>query len=55
MVLFGTLFPLLMDALSLGKYSVGPPYFNSLFVPLMSVLAMFMGIGPWLNWKKNQQ
>lgn len=52
MVLFGTLFPLLMDALSLGKYSVGPPYFNSLFVPLMSVLAMFMGIGPWLNWKK---
>jgi cytochrome c-type biogenesis protein CcmF len=53
MVLFGTLFPLLMDALSLGKYSVGPPYFNSLFVPLMSVLAMFMGIGPWLNWKKN--
>ena len=53
MVLFGTLFPLLMDALSLGKYSVGPPYFNSLFVPMMSVLAMFMGIGPWLNWKKN--
>jgi cytochrome c-type biogenesis protein CcmF len=53
MVLFGTLFPLLMDALSLGKYSVGPPYFNSLFVPLMAVLAMFMGIGPWLNWKKN--
>jgi cytochrome c-type biogenesis protein CcmF len=52
MVLFGTLFPLLMDALSLGKYSVGPPYFNSLYVPLMSVLAMFMGIGPWLNWKK---
>jgi cytochrome c-type biogenesis protein CcmF len=53
MVLFGTLFPLLMDALSLGKYSVGPPYFNSLFVPMMAVLAMFMGIGPWLNWKKN--
>jgi cytochrome c-type biogenesis protein CcmF len=53
MVLFGTLFPLLMDALSLGKYSVGPPYFNSLFVPMMSVLAMFMGIGPWLNWKQN--
>jgi cytochrome c-type biogenesis protein CcmF len=53
MVLFGTLFPLLMDALDLGMYSVGPPYFNSLFVPLMSVLAMFMGIGPWLNWKRN--
>ncbi|MEH6550902.1 MAG: heme lyase CcmF/NrfE family subunit [Pseudomonadales bacterium] len=52
-VLFGTLFPLLMDALALGKYSVGPPYFNALFVPLMAIAMAFMGIGPALKWKKN--
>ena len=45
-VLFGTLFPLLMDALGQGKYSVGPPYFNAVFVPLMALLIPFMGIGP---------
>jgi len=52
-VLFGTLFPLLMDALGLGKYSVGPPYFNAVFVPLMAVLIPFMGIGPVARWKKD--
>ncbi|MBT6126501.1 MAG: heme lyase CcmF/NrfE family subunit, partial [Halieaceae bacterium] len=41
-VLFGTLFPLMMDALGQGKYSVGPPYFNAVFVPLMALLAPFM-------------
>ena len=51
-VLFGTLFPLFMDALGLGKYSVGPPYFNAVFVPLMAVLFVFMGIGPTARWKK---
>ncbi len=50
-VLFGTLFPLLMDALDLGKYSVGPPYFNAVFVPLMALLIPFMGIGPISRWK----
>ncbi|MEH6583000.1 MAG: heme lyase CcmF/NrfE family subunit [Halioglobus sp.] len=50
-VLFGTLFPLLMDALGQGKYSVGPPYFNAVFVPLMAVLIPFMGIGPISRWK----
>jgi cytochrome c-type biogenesis protein CcmF len=50
-VLFGTLFPLLMDALGQGKYSVGPPYFNSVFVPLMALLIPFMGIGPVSRWK----
>jgi cytochrome c-type biogenesis protein CcmF len=52
-VLFGTLFPLLMDALGQGKYSVGPPYFNAVFVPLMAVLIPFMGIGPISRWKKD--
>ena len=52
-VLFGTLFPLIMDALGQGKYSVGPPYFNAIFVPLMAVLIPFMGIGPLSRWKKD--
>ncbi len=52
-VLFGTLFPLIMDALGQGKYSVGPPYFNAVFVPLMAVLMPFMGIGPISRWKKD--
>ncbi len=53
-VLFGTLFPLLMDALGQGRYSVGPPYFNTVFVPLMAVLMPFMGIGPVSRWKRDQ-
>jgi cytochrome c-type biogenesis protein CcmF len=52
-VLFGTLFPLIMDSLGYGKYSVGPPYFNAVFVPLMAILVIFMGIGPNTNWKRN--
>jgi len=52
-VLFGTLFPLLMDALNMGKYSVGPPYFNAVFVPLMAILVPFMGVGAISRWKKD--
>jgi cytochrome c-type biogenesis protein CcmF len=50
-VLFGTLFPLLMDALGQGKYSVGAPYFNAVFVPLMALLTPFMGLGPLSRWR----
>lgn len=50
-VLVGTLFPLLMDALGQGKYSVGPPYFNAVFVPLMALLVPFMGLGPLSRWR----
>jgi len=53
-VLSGTLFPLIVDSLHLGKYSVGPPYFNAVFVPLMSILLVFMGIGPSNNWKRSR-
>lgn len=53
-VLFGTLFPLFMDALGAGKYSVGPPYFNAVFMPLMAVLVPFMGIGPVSRWKRDR-
>jgi len=51
-VLLGTLFPLIMDFAGLGKYSVGPPYFNAIFVPLMCLLALLVGIGPSSQWKR---
>ncbi len=52
-VLLGTLFPLVADALDMGKISVGPPYFNLLFVPLTLVLLLFLGVGPQSNWKRH--
>ncbi len=52
-VLLGTLFPLITDALSIGKISVGPPYFNAIMVPLGVVLATIMGFGLFLRWKKD--
>ncbi|MDR5867329.1 heme lyase CcmF/NrfE family subunit [Halomonas koreensis] len=51
-VLLGTVYPLLLDALNLGKISVGPPYFNALFVPLTVILCVFMGLGPLAHWKR---
>jgi cytochrome c-type biogenesis protein CcmF len=51
-VLLGTLYPLFLDALKLGKISVGPPYFNSVFVPLMTPLVFLIGIGPLARWKQ---
>ena len=59
MVLLGTLYPLLVDGLAdmgmlpeSSKVSVGAPYFNSLFVPLMMPLVFLMGFGPIARWKK---
>ncbi|WP_418319423.1 heme lyase CcmF/NrfE family subunit [Piscinibacter sakaiensis] len=51
-VLLGTLYPLILDALGLGKISVGPPYFDTVFVPLMAPLVFLMGIGPLTRWKQ---
>jgi len=51
-VLLGTLYPLLIDALGSGKISVGPPYFNALFVPIMSLLALSMGISGAARWRQ---
>jgi cytochrome c-type biogenesis protein CcmF len=51
-VLLGTLYPLIIDALGMGRLSVGPPYFNSVFVPLMAPAVFLMGIGPIARWKK---
>ncbi|KAA3619129.1 MAG: hypothetical protein DWQ08_15790 [Proteobacteria bacterium] len=53
-ILLGTLFPLFMDALGLGKYSVGPPYFNKIFVPLMAPLGALVGIGALIRWKRDR-
>jgi cytochrome c-type biogenesis protein CcmF len=51
-VLLGTLYPLLVDALGGAKLSVGPPYFNLVFVPLMAPAMFLMGVGPIARWKK---
>ncbi|MBA3536348.1 MAG: heme lyase CcmF/NrfE family subunit [Tatlockia sp.] len=52
-VLMGTVYPLLIDGLGLGKLSVGLPYFNSVFIPLMIPLLVLMGIGVHLNWQRD--
>jgi len=54
MVLLGTLYPLLIDALGMGKLSVGPPYFNALFIPLMAVMVFFLGFGVLSRWKSTK-
>ena len=51
-VLLGTLYPLLVDALGLGKISVGPPYFDAVFVPVMVPVLFLMGIAPFARWKE---
>jgi cytochrome c-type biogenesis protein CcmF len=51
-VLLGTLYPLALDALGLGKLSVGPPYFETVFLPLMAPALFLMGVGPIARWKK---
>ena len=51
-VLLGTLYPLFTEVLSASKISVGPPYFNGVFIPLMIPLVIVMGIGPRLAWKR---
>ncbi len=50
-VLLGTLYPLFLDALNLGKISVGAPYFEAVFVPLMLPLMLLMAAGPFVSWK----
>ena len=51
-VLLGTMYPLLMDALGAGKISVGPPYFDAVFVAIMAPGLFLMGLGPLAKWKK---
>jgi cytochrome c-type biogenesis protein CcmF len=51
-VLLGTLYPLFLDALNLGKISVGPPYFDAVFYPLLAPALFLMGVGPVARWSK---
>ncbi|OUR76866.1 c-type cytochrome biogenesis protein CcmF [Alphaproteobacteria bacterium 46_93_T64] len=51
-VLLGTLYPLFLDALSGAKVSVGPPYFNATFLPLIIPLIIALAFGPFLAWKR---
>ena len=50
-VFLGTLYPLALDALGAGKISVGPPYFETVFAPLMAPALFLMGVGPLARWK----
>jgi cytochrome c-type biogenesis protein CcmF len=51
-VLLGTMYPLVLDTLGLGKISVGPPYFEAVFFPLMAPAAFLMGVGPIARWRE---
>ena len=51
-VLLGTLYPLALDSLGMGKISVGPPYFDAVFLPLMAPLVFLMGVGPLARWRQ---
>lgn len=53
-VLLGTLYPLILDAFSLGKISVGQPYFNAVFIPLMTPALFLMGVGPITKWRSTK-
>ena len=50
-ILLGTLYPLLLDALTGAKLSVGPPYFNALFLPVMASLLVTLTVGVLVRWK----
>jgi len=54
MVLLGTLYPLIADALDLGKISVGPPYFSLLFTVLMAPLVALVPFGPLTKWQRDK-
>ncbi len=54
LVLFGTLAPLIYEAMAWGKISVGFPWFNSMFLLLMPFLALLLGVGPLARWKHNE-
>lgn len=53
-VLLGTIYPMLLEALRGAQISVGAPYFEATFVPLMIPLVGFMGLAPFVAWQKDQ-
>ena len=52
-VLMGTLYPLVLDSLGIAKLSVGAPYFNWIFLPLLAITALVVGIGALSRWKRD--
>jgi cytochrome c-type biogenesis protein CcmF len=52
-VLLGTIYPLIVEALGEGKLSVGAPYFNAVFIPLMTPVAILIGVGAIVRWKQD--
>ena len=52
-VLMGTLYPLVLDSLGIAKLSVGAPYFNWIFLPLLAVTALVVGVGALARWKRD--
>jgi len=53
-VLLGTLYPIFTDALFNSKISVGPPFYNSVIIPVVTVFLIFMAVGPQVKWIKNK-
>jgi cytochrome c-type biogenesis protein CcmF len=53
-VLIGTLYPLILDSLDMGKISVGPPYFDNVFVPIMLPMSFLIGLSAVIRWKADQ-
>ena len=53
-VLLGTLYPIFNDAISNNKISVGPPFYNSVIIPVVIFFLIFMAIGPQTKWIKNK-
>ncbi len=52
-VLMGTLYPLVLDSLGIAKLSVGAPYFNWIFLPLLAITALVVGVGALSRWKRD--
>ena len=52
-IFLGTIYPLVLEVINGSKISVGPPYFNATFVPLMAPLVAALAIGPMLEWKRS--
>ena len=51
-IFLGTLFPMVYQAVTGDLISIGPPYFNAIFVPLMIILVLFLGVAPLSRWKR---
>jgi len=53
-VLLGTIYPIFTDALTDHKISVGPPFYNTIILPVVIIFLLFMAVGPKAKWIKNK-